>query len=93
MPGLVPGIHVLVHLVLVHLSEQVVDGRTKPGHDGACVQTLRLRANGSAQSAARWQAPRSNPETDVAVLDCLVASRLAMMGWTAPDGINVPDWW
>ena len=53
MPGLVPGIHVLVHLVLVHLSEKVVDGRTKPGHDGACVQTLRLRANGSAQSAAR----------------------------------------
>jgi len=25
-------------------------------------------------------------------MDCLVASLLAMMGWTAPDGINVPDW-
>src|SRR5258705_3996463 len=25
-------------------------------------------------------------------LDCFVALLLAMMGWTAPDGINVPDW-
>jgi len=28
MPGLVPGIHVLL------LLKQVVDGRDKPGHDG-----------------------------------------------------------
>jgi hypothetical protein len=27
-----------------------------------------------------------------AKLDCFVASLLAMMGWTAPDGIDVPDW-
>jgi len=25
-------------------------------------------------------------------LDCFVASLLAKMGWTAPDGISVPDW-
>jgi len=25
-------------------------------------------------------------------MDCFVALLLAMMGWTAPDGINVPDW-
>jgi hypothetical protein len=25
-------------------------------------------------------------------MDCVVASLLAMMGWTAPDGIDVPDW-
>ncbi len=29
MPGLVPGIHVLA------LREKNVDGRDKPGHDGA----------------------------------------------------------
>jgi len=29
MPGLVPGIHVL----LVLQQKQVVDGRVKPGHD------------------------------------------------------------
>ena len=28
MPGLVPGIH-----VFLHLSKQDVDGRDKPGHD------------------------------------------------------------
>jgi hypothetical protein len=28
MPGLVPGIH-----VLLHLSKKDVDGRVKPGHD------------------------------------------------------------
>jgi hypothetical protein len=26
------------------------------------------------------------------LVDCFVASLLAMMGWTAPDGIIVPDW-
>jgi hypothetical protein len=25
-------------------------------------------------------------------MDCFVASLLAKMGWTAPDGISVPDW-
>jgi hypothetical protein len=25
-------------------------------------------------------------------MDCYVATLLAMMGWTAPDGIDVPDW-
>jgi hypothetical protein len=25
-------------------------------------------------------------------MDCFVALLLAMMGWTAPDGIDVPDW-
>ncbi|RZN09084.1 hypothetical protein CWO91_19340 [Bradyrhizobium genosp. SA-3] len=30
MPGLVPGIHVL----LSHLAQKNVDGRDKPGHDG-----------------------------------------------------------
>jgi hypothetical protein len=25
-------------------------------------------------------------------MDCFVASLLAMMGWTAPNGISVPDW-
>ncbi|RTM13273.1 ABC transporter [Bradyrhizobium frederickii] len=29
MPGLVPGIHVLVS------ASKIVDGRDKPGHDGA----------------------------------------------------------
>jgi hypothetical protein len=29
MPGLVPGIHVLLHLI-----KKDVDGRDKPGHDG-----------------------------------------------------------
>jgi hypothetical protein len=29
MPGLVPGIH-----VFIHLSRKDVDGRDKPGHDG-----------------------------------------------------------
>jgi hypothetical protein len=29
MPGLVPGIH-----VLLSLSKEDVDGRAKPGHDG-----------------------------------------------------------
>jgi hypothetical protein len=24
--------------------------------------------------------------------DCFVALLLAKMGWTAPDGIDVPDW-
>src|ERR1700726_3012272 len=26
-------------------------------------------------------------------IDCFVASLLAKMVWTAPDGISVPDWW
>jgi hypothetical protein len=30
MPGLVPGIHVFGHRI-----PEVVDGRDKPGHDGA----------------------------------------------------------
>jgi zinc D-Ala-D-Ala dipeptidase len=30
MPGLVPGIHVL----LSYVGEKDVDGRVKPGHDG-----------------------------------------------------------
>jgi hypothetical protein len=30
MPGLVPGIH-----VLFHAEKKGVDGRDKPGHDGA----------------------------------------------------------
>jgi hypothetical protein len=38
---------------------------------------------GTAQ--ARLCPPYENP------MDCFAAS-LAMMGWTAPDGINVPDW-
>ena len=25
-------------------------------------------------------------------MDCFVASLLAMLGWTAPDGIDVPNW-
>jgi len=38
-----------------------------------------LRANGSARSAARWQAPRSNPNRGRGCsLDCFVASLLAM---------------
>jgi hypothetical protein len=31
MPGLVPGIH-----VLKALTQEDVDGRDKPGHDGDC---------------------------------------------------------
>jgi hypothetical protein len=26
------------------------------------------------------------------LMDCFVALLLAKMGWTAPDGISVPDW-
>ena len=43
MPGLVPGIHVLLPL------EQVVDGRVKPGHDDAkCPQFNEARFGGVA---------------------------------------------
>ena len=38
------------------------------------------------------RAKRSNPEQYARSLDCFVDSLLAMMGWTAPDGIIVPDW-
>jgi hypothetical protein len=40
------------------------------------------------------RAERSNPycKQTSRKMDCFVASLLAMMGWTAPDGINVPDW-
>jgi hypothetical protein len=36
MPGLVPGIHVRLPAVLV----QDVDGRDKPGHDGAALPVI-----------------------------------------------------
>jgi hypothetical protein len=36
MPGLVPGIHVLLS------SHQDVDGLVKPGHDGKCVVASRV---------------------------------------------------
>jgi hypothetical protein len=44
MPGLVPGIHVL--LFIVH---QDVDGRDKPGHDGG----VRYRLNTPAAPGRR----------------------------------------
>jgi len=37
MPGLVPGIHVLVH-------KKDVDGRDKPGHDERAALSVRLSA-------------------------------------------------
>jgi hypothetical protein len=36
MPGLVPGIHVFLHLI-----KKDVDGRDKPGHDGATNRSFR----------------------------------------------------
>ena len=38
MPGLVPGIH-----VLLHISKKDVDGRDKPGHDECEVTILQNR--------------------------------------------------
>jgi hypothetical protein len=38
MPGLVPGIH-----VLLHSSQENVDGRDKPGHDEKRVIFKRLK--------------------------------------------------
>ena len=58
MPGLVPGIH-----VLLYLAEQDVDGRDKPGHDkavGAEAHLMSLTRNvttvGNATNAfrGRW---------------------------------------
>jgi hypothetical protein len=39
------------------------------------------------------RAKRSNPVDESRIPGCFGAfGRLAMMGWTAPDGISVPDW-
>jgi len=44
MPGLVPGIHVFI----LGIQKQVVDGRDKPGHDGW--QAMRLRVDHAADA-------------------------------------------
>jgi hypothetical protein len=50
MPGLVPGIHVLLSGAR---ERKVVDGRVKPGHDDNCY-SLRASALGTPQFAARF---------------------------------------
>src|SRR5439155_1289499 len=50
MPGLVPGIHAC-------LSDKDVDGRVKPGHDGAGSSSLSLRSCPLLRSSPRLNAP------------------------------------
>jgi hypothetical protein len=71
-------------------------------HLQAVVHT-RHTANGSRECAPDDRLREAIRFSACGAMDCfrlrslsyggqVVATLLAMMGWTAPDGINVPDW-
>jgi len=56
-------------------------------------RTLQPRSHSDRVFFAPWVIA-SDAKQSIATkkMDCFVALLLAMMVWTAPDGINVPDW-
>ena len=74
MPGLVPGIH-----VLIPVSEQDVDGRDKPGHDETTDQEPIMNEdtfNSSLRGFLKKVGITSQREIEKAVRDALAAGRL-----------------
>ena len=59
---------------------------------GRCELAPSLRANGSRECAPDDRLREAIHGNAQSSLDCFVASLLAKMVWTAPDGISVPDW-
>jgi LDH2 family malate/lactate/ureidoglycolate dehydrogenase len=81
MPGLVPGIHVFLHMV----GNQDVDGRVKPGHDARREGVDMTEASVAQTSATAVEVPRIPPP----VLAAFVRRAFEAAGLSAADAEQV----